>query len=50
MTEKSSEISGFYRRSIAERRAAVQEWAGLTDQELAAYDFPPGSTRRPSTG
>jgi hydroxymethylglutaryl-CoA reductase len=42
VTEKSSEISRFYRRSIAERRAAVQAWAGLTDQELAAYEFPSG--------
>lgn len=42
MTEKSSEISGFYRRSIAERRATVREWAGLTEAELASYEFPPG--------
>jgi hydroxymethylglutaryl-CoA reductase len=27
---------------IAERRKILREWAGLTDAELAAYDFPPG--------
>ncbi|MCI4352391.1 MAG: hydroxymethylglutaryl-CoA reductase, degradative [Thermoplasmata archaeon] len=40
--EKSSEISGFYRLSIEARRKILREWAGLTDAELAAYDFPPG--------
>lgn len=40
--ERSSEISGFYRLPIAERRKALREWADLTDAELAAYDFPPG--------
>ena len=45
MNEKSSELSGFYRKSIEERRKVVQEWAGLSDQELAAYDFPPGVDR-----
>ncbi|MHB1931760.1 MAG: hydroxymethylglutaryl-CoA reductase, degradative [Thermoplasmata archaeon] len=40
--ERSSEISGFYRRSVAERRRTVQEWAGLTDEQMAAYEFPPG--------
>ncbi|HTT72661.1 MAG TPA: hydroxymethylglutaryl-CoA reductase, degradative [Thermoplasmata archaeon] len=38
----SSELPGFYRRSVAERRAFVQEWAGLTDEEARAYEFPPG--------
>ncbi|MCI4364465.1 MAG: hydroxymethylglutaryl-CoA reductase, degradative [Thermoplasmata archaeon] len=38
----SSEISGFYRKSIAERRAVAQEWAGLTEQEARAWEFPPG--------
>jgi hydroxymethylglutaryl-CoA reductase len=40
--ERSSEVSGFYRLSIAERRAKLKEWANLSDAELAAYDFPPG--------
>ncbi len=40
--ERSSEISGFYRRSVAERRSFLKEWAGLTDDELRALDFPPG--------
>ena len=40
--ERSSEISGFYNLSIAERRRRVQEWGGLTDAEAAAYEFPPG--------
>ena len=40
--ERSSEISGFYKLSIAERRKVVQEWAGLTDEEAKVYEFPPG--------
>jgi hydroxymethylglutaryl-CoA reductase len=40
--ERSSEISGFYRKSIAERRAFVKEWGGLTDDEARAFEFPPG--------
>ncbi|EQD47866.1 hydroxymethylglutaryl-CoA reductase, degradative, partial [mine drainage metagenome] len=40
--ERSSEISGFYRRSVAERRRTVQEWAGLTDEQMRSYEFPPG--------
>jgi hydroxymethylglutaryl-CoA reductase len=39
---RSSEIPGFYRRSVAERRAFIQEWAGLTEDEARAYEFPPG--------
>ncbi len=42
MSDRSSEISGFYRRSIAERREAIREWGGLSDAEMAAYEFPPG--------
>ncbi|MGI0071721.1 MAG: hydroxymethylglutaryl-CoA reductase, degradative [Thermoplasmata archaeon] len=38
----SSEVPGFYRKGIAERRAFVQEWAGLTDDEVRAFEFPPG--------
>jgi hydroxymethylglutaryl-CoA reductase len=40
--ERSSEIPGFYKRSIAERRAFVREWAGLTEEEARAFEFPPG--------
>lgn len=39
---RTSEVPGFYRRSIAERRAFVQEWAGLTDEEARSFEFPPG--------
>jgi len=39
---RSSEIPGFYRRSVAERRAVLQEWGGLSAEELRAYEFPPG--------
>lgn len=39
---RSSDVSGFYRRSVAERRAFLKEWAGLSDEELRAYEFPPG--------
>ncbi len=42
MTDPSSEISGLYRRSIAERRQIVREWAGLTEAEIRSYEFPPG--------
>ena len=42
MSDRSSEISGFYRRSIPERRQAIKEWANLSDAEMAAYEFPPG--------
>ncbi len=40
--ERSSEIPGFYRRSIEERRALLKEWAGLTDAEVRTWEFPPG--------
>jgi len=40
--DRSSEIPGFYKRSIAERRAFVREWAGLTEEEARAFEFPPG--------
>jgi hydroxymethylglutaryl-CoA reductase len=39
---RSSEVPGFYKRSIAERRAFVREWAGLTDEEARSLEFPPG--------
>jgi hydroxymethylglutaryl-CoA reductase len=42
LEERSSEVPGFYRRSIAERRAFVQKWGGLTDEEARAFEFPPG--------
>ncbi len=38
----SSELPGFYKRSIADRRAFVKEWAGLSDEEARAFEFPPG--------
>ncbi|MCI4367243.1 MAG: hydroxymethylglutaryl-CoA reductase, degradative [Thermoplasmata archaeon] len=40
--ERTSEISGFYTLSVAERRRRIQDWAGLTDAEVATYEFPPG--------
>ncbi|HEY1197269.1 MAG TPA: hydroxymethylglutaryl-CoA reductase, degradative [Thermoplasmata archaeon] len=40
--ENSSEIPGFYKRTVAERRAFVREWAGLTEEEARAFEFPPG--------
>ncbi len=40
--ERSSEISGFYRLSVAERRARLRAWAELSDAELASFEFPPG--------
>jgi hydroxymethylglutaryl-CoA reductase len=42
MTERSSEVPGFYKRTIAERRAFVRDWAGLTEEEARVWEFPPG--------
>ncbi len=39
---KSSEVPGFYRKTLAERRAFVRDWAGLTEEEARVYEFPPG--------
>jgi hydroxymethylglutaryl-CoA reductase len=39
---RSSRIPGFYKQTVAERRAFLKEWANLTDDEVRAYDFPPG--------
>ncbi len=39
---RSSEVPGFYRRTTAERREFVRDWAGLGPEELKAYEFPPG--------
>ena len=37
--ERSSRLSGFYQRSVAERTAIVAQWAGLTPAEVAVlYD------------
>lgn len=40
--ERSSDISGFYKLSVAERRHVVRDWAGLSEEEAKVYDFPPG--------
>ncbi len=40
--ERSSEIPGFYKRTVAERRAFLRDWAGLTEEEARAFEFPPG--------
>lgn len=40
--ERTSEVPGFYKRTVAERRAFVREWAGLTEEETRAFEFPPG--------
>ncbi len=40
--ERTSEVPGFYRRTLAERKRFVQEWAGLSEDEARAFDFPPG--------
>jgi hydroxymethylglutaryl-CoA reductase len=39
---RSSDISGFYRKTIAERREFARVWAGLTEEEARAWEFPPG--------
>jgi hydroxymethylglutaryl-CoA reductase len=40
--ERTSEIPGFYKRTIEERRKVVQEWGNLTEAEARSYDVPPG--------
>ncbi len=40
--ERSSEIPGFYKLSVEERRRRIQEWGNLSDEEAKAYEFPPG--------
>ncbi|HZY70039.1 MAG TPA: hydroxymethylglutaryl-CoA reductase, degradative [Thermoplasmata archaeon] len=45
MTERSSDLSGFYRRSVEDRRKIVQEWGGLTEADVRAFEFPPGVDR-----
>ena len=42
MDSRTSELSGFYKLSVAERRKFVQEWAGLSEEEARAFEFPPG--------
>jgi hydroxymethylglutaryl-CoA reductase len=42
MTERTSELPGFYKLSVEERRRVIREWAGLTEEEARAYEFPPG--------
>ena len=42
MDSRSSELTGFYKLSTAERRRFVQEWAGLSEEEAKAFEFPPG--------
>ncbi|EQD73461.1 hydroxymethylglutaryl-CoA reductase, degradative, partial [mine drainage metagenome] len=39
---RSSDISGLYRQPIAERRALARAWAGLSEEEARAWEFPPG--------
>lgn len=34
MTLKTSSLSGFYKHSVQDRRQIVQEWAGLTDDDV----------------
>jgi len=40
--DRSSELPGFYKLSLQERRRIVREWAGLSEEEARAYEFPPG--------
>ncbi|HEV2428657.1 MAG TPA: hydroxymethylglutaryl-CoA reductase, degradative, partial [Thermoplasmata archaeon] len=40
--ERSSDLSGFYKLTVEERRRKVQEWATLTEEEAATFAFPPG--------
>jgi hydroxymethylglutaryl-CoA reductase len=41
-SDRSSELSGFHRQSLDARREALRRFAGLSDEELATYEFPPG--------
>ncbi len=42
MAERSSELSGFYKKSVEERRKAVREFAGLEEEAAKAWLPPPG--------
>lgn len=44
MTKKTSRLSGFYDKSLAERAAEVAAWAGLYEGERAALDGSGGLT------
>lgn len=35
MTTQTSSLSGFYKRSVSERRLILQQWVGLSDDEAA---------------
>jgi len=39
---RSSEVPGFYRRSMAERREFLRAWADLTADDLRALEIPAG--------
>jgi hydroxymethylglutaryl-CoA reductase len=39
---RSSEVPGFYRRSLAERREFLRAWGNLSEEEMRALEFPPG--------
>jgi hydroxymethylglutaryl-CoA reductase len=39
--ERTSEIPGFYKLTVEERRRIVREWAGLTEEDAKVWDFPP---------
>ncbi len=43
--ERRSDLSGFYKKSVEERRAVAVDWAGLSEAEARAFDFPPGVDR-----
>jgi len=43
--ERNSEIPGFYKRTVEERRQVVREWGNLTEAEARSYDIPPGIDR-----
>jgi hydroxymethylglutaryl-CoA reductase len=42
MTERTSALSGFFRRTMEERRQEVQRFAGLSEADLAPWLPPPG--------
>ena len=40
--DRTSEISGFHKLPLAERRRRAQEWAGISEEEAKAWEIPSG--------
>lgn len=45
MKERSSQLSGFHKLPVSERRRVIREWAGLSDAEVDALESGLGAAR-----